>query len=80
MCIRDSVNGDAVAGAAVFRVDDDILGHVPEFAGHVAGVCRFQGGIRQTLASAVDVYKRQAFRWSGSGSWRSRRFCDPTGG
>ena len=33
VAVINGVNGDAVAGAAVFRVDDDILGHVHEFAG-----------------------------------------------
>ena len=53
VAVINGVNGDAVAGAAVFRMDDDILGHVHEFAGHVAGVRRFQRGICQTLAGAV---------------------------
>ena len=62
---------NAVGGAAVFFVDDDILGDVDQAAGQVAGVCRAQRGIGQAFARAVrgdEVFQRgQALRGSSSG-------------
>ena len=53
VAVIDGVNGDAVIRTAVVRVNDDVLGHIHELAGHVAGVRRLQGGVRQALAGAV---------------------------
>ena len=44
---------DAVQGAAVEAFDDDVLGHVGELAGEVAGVGGLEGGVGQALAGAV---------------------------
>ncbi len=44
---------DAVRRAAVLVGGDDVLGHVDEAAGKVAGVRSPQGGVRQALAGAV---------------------------
>ena len=41
--------GDAVDGAAIDLVDDDVLGHVRELAGEVTGVGGLQSRIGQTL-------------------------------
>ena len=46
-------NPDAVRGAAIRLLDDDVLGHIDQFAGHVTGVSRLEGGIGQTFTSAV---------------------------
>ena len=39
--------------AAVLFVDDDVLGNVNQTTGHVTGVGRLKGGVRQTFAGAV---------------------------
>ena len=51
--IHDGGNVDAVGGAAVLTGDDHVLGHVHEFAGHVAGVRSLERGVGETLAGAV---------------------------
>ena len=49
----DGGDPDAVGGAAVVLLDDDVLGHVHQLAGHVTGVGGLEGGVGQTLARAV---------------------------
>src|SRR4029077_716796 len=49
----DGLDVDAVTGAAVRLVDDDVLGHVDEAAGQVTGVRRLQRRVRQALTCAV---------------------------
>src|SRR5581483_1544131 len=44
---------DAVAGGAIVLADDDVHGHVAEFAREVAGVGGLEGGVGQALAGAV---------------------------
>src|SRR5579883_3342580 len=50
-------NQDALGRAAVFLRHDHILGHVDQAAGQVAGLCGTQGGVGQTLTSAVTTDK-----------------------
>ncbi len=45
--------GDALRGAAVVQGDDDVLGHVGQFAGQIARVGRLQRRVGQALAGAV---------------------------
>src|SRR6185436_6699569 len=45
--------GNALRRSAVVQRDDYVLGHVGQLAGEIAGVRRFEGGVGQTLASAV---------------------------
>ena len=49
----DDPLGDALGGAAVVHRDDDVLGHVGQLAGEVAGVGRLEGRVGQALAGAV---------------------------
>ena len=49
----DGLDVNAVAGAAIGFGDDDVLRHVAEAAGEVAGVGRFERGVRQAFARAV---------------------------
>ena len=49
----NGLNPDAVGGAAILLADDDILGHIHQLAGHVAGIGGLEGGVGQTLAGAV---------------------------
>ena len=49
----DHALGDALRRAAVVHGDDDVLGHVGQLAGEVAGVGRLQGRVGQALAGAV---------------------------
>ena len=60
--------------------DDDVLGHVGQLAGQVAGVGRLEGRVGQTLAGTVrgaEVFQhRQAFAEVGL----DRRFDDLAGG
>ena len=49
----DHALGDALRRAAVVRRDDDVLGHVGQLAGEVAGVGRLEGRVGQALAGAV---------------------------
>src|SRR5260221_7908500 len=44
---------DAVGGAAILLLDDDVLRHVHELAGHVAGIGGLERGVGQTLSGAV---------------------------
>ena len=57
--------GDAVDGAALDLVDDDVLRHVGELAGEVTGVGGLEGGVGQTLAGTVggaEIFQhREAF-------------------
>ena len=49
----DGLDVNAVAGAAIGFGDDDVLRHVAQAAGEVAGVGRLQSRVGQTLARAV---------------------------
>src|SRR5579885_2126365 len=49
----DRLDVDAVRGAAIALIDDDVLGHVNETASQVAGVGGLERGIRQAFARAV---------------------------
>ena len=51
--LDDRSNVDAFHRAAVMLADDDVLGHVNESTGQVAGVSGLQCGIRQALTCAV---------------------------
>ena len=53
LALVDGGLGDAVERLAVDLVDDDVLRHVGELAGEVAGVGGLEGGVGQTLAGAV---------------------------
>ena len=57
--------GDATAGAAIFLVDDAVLGDVDEAASQVARVGRLQRGVGQALTGPVGgvevLLDRQAF-------------------
>ena len=53
VAIVDGGDGDAVGGAAILFGDDDVLGHIDQLAGHVAGVRGLQRGVGETLAGAV---------------------------
>ena len=53
--LDDGRHVDALEGAAVVLVDDDLLGHVDELAGQVAGVGRLEGRVGQALAGAVGA-------------------------
>ena len=53
LALVNGLDPDAVAGAAILHADDDVLGDVHQFAGHVAGVGGFEGGVGQALAGAV---------------------------
>ena len=53
LALVDDALGDALRGAAVVHGDDDVLGHVGQLAGQVAGVGRLQGRVGQALAGAV---------------------------
>ena len=59
------LNPDAVGRAAIVFLDDHVLRHVHELAGHVAGVGGLERGVGQTLAGAVrgdEVFQhRQTF-------------------
>ncbi len=61
----DLGHGDAVVGQAVLLADDDLLGHVHQAAGEVAGVGGTQGGVRHALSGAPGgdevLQNRQAF-------------------
>ncbi len=46
-------NPDAVRRTAIRLLDDDILRHIHEFAGHVTGVRGFEGGVGETFARAM---------------------------
>ena len=50
---NDGRDVDAFDGFAVAFADDDVLGHVDETTGEVAGVSGFEGGIGEALARAV---------------------------
>src|SRR5207302_1100858 len=64
--LRDVGHPDTAGRAAVFGPDDDVLGHVDQPPGQVAGVRRAQRRVRQTLASTVGrdevLEHRQPFR------------------
>ena len=47
------LDGDTLLGAAVFRRDDAVIGHVDQAAGQVTRIRRLQRGVGQTLAGAV---------------------------
>ena len=49
----DHALGDALRGAAVVQGHNDVLGHVGQLAGEIAGVGRLQRRIGQALAGAV---------------------------
>ena len=49
----DRLDVDAVAGAAIAFVDDDVLRHVHQAPREITRVRRAQRGVRQTLARAV---------------------------
>ena len=51
--LNDGRDVDAFDGVAVAFADDDVLGHVDETAGEVAGVGGLEGGIGEALARAV---------------------------
>ena len=51
--VGGGVDDDPAGAAAVVFPDDQLLGHVDEAAGQVAGVGRPQGGVGQTLPGAV---------------------------
>ena len=51
------VDPDAVGSLAVVGQDYDLLRHVYEAAGKVAGVRGVEGGVGQTLARAVGGYE-----------------------
>ena len=53
VALVDGADDDAVDGAAVVLVDDDVLRRVDELAGEVAGVGGLERGVGQTLAGAV---------------------------
>ena len=63
--VGDLLYPDAVGVAAVVLADDDLLGHVHQTAGQVAGVGGTQGGVGQALAGAVggdeELQNGQAF-------------------
>src|SRR5437868_14674421 len=50
----DGADPDAVGRAAILLADDDVLGDVDEFAGHIPGVGGFESSIGETLAGAVS--------------------------
>ena len=72
----DGFDEDAVGGAAVALVDDDVLRHVDEAAGEVAGIGGLERRIGQALTRAVrrdEVLQHvEAFAEVG----RDRRFDD----
>src|SRR6185437_4426748 len=51
--VHDGAHRDAVHRAAVVVADDDVLGHVHQAAGEVAGVGRLERRVGQPLARAV---------------------------
>ena len=53
VALADDALGDAVERAAVEHADDDVLRHVGQLAGQVAGVGGLERGVGQTLARAV---------------------------
>ena len=71
---------ESVNRFAILLGDDAILRHIDQSPGQVAGVRRFQGRIRQSLAGAVRgnevLQNRQPFTEVG----RNRRFDDFAGG
>ena len=50
---HDALDPDAADRAAVVLADDQLLGHVDQAAGQVAGVGGTEGGVGQALAGAV---------------------------
>ena len=65
----DHALGDALGRAAVVRGDDDVLGHVGQLAGQVAGVGRLQGRVGQALAGAVRGAEILQHASGPRGSW-----------
>src|SRR5208282_830540 len=51
--LEDGLDKDSFGGAAVQFADDDVLGHVDEAAGEVAGVGGLERRVREALARAV---------------------------
>src|SRR5271165_7314995 len=49
----DALHVNAVDGAAVVLADDDVLRHVDQAAGQVAGIGRLERRVGQSLAGAV---------------------------
>ena len=91
--LDDGRDVDALERPAVVLLDDDLLGHVDELAGQVAGVGRLQGGVGQALARAVgrdevldhvqafpEVGDDRASPGSRPRAWTSGRASRPAGG
>ena len=78
--VLDGADFDAVDGAAVVFGDDDVLHHVHEAAGQVTGVRRLEGGVRETLTSAVRGGKVLEHRQAFTEARGDRGFDDFAGG
>ncbi len=65
LALLEGGGGQAAEGAAVFLVDNHVVGNVNQTAGEVTGVSRLQSGIGQTLTGTVGgdevLEHREAF-------------------
>ena len=66
----DGLDVDAVGGAAIGLVDDDVLRHVDEAAGEVAGVRGLKRSIRQTFTRTVSRDEVLQHGRGLRGSWK----------